>query len=116
MPRLSIGGDVLQLKHALEKLGVPLFDAEAAPLRGGLIEEDLPMWVSSVSHKAVINLDEKGTTAAAVTVVEADELAEPEPLAPFEMICDKPFAFVLYVDTTDGGWQVLFIGIVNQPQ
>jgi hypothetical protein len=39
----------------------------------------------------------------------------PQPSDPFEMICDTPFVFVLYEHTYDGGSQVLFTGIVNQP-
>ena len=119
LPRFSIEGDILQLRDALMALGVPLFDAEAAYLTGGLIEEDLPMWVSSVSHKAVIDLDEEGTTAAAVTVMAMGLGAAPpdeeDVPVPFEMICDKPFVFILYAFTYDGGRQVLFTGVVNQP-
>jgi len=31
------------------------------------------------------------------------------------MICDRPFVFILYRQTHDGGTQVLFTGVVNQP-
>ena len=37
------------------------------------------------------------------------------PENPFEMICDRPFVFVLCGATKDGGDQVLFTGIVNDP-
>lgn len=40
----------------------------------------------------------------------------PGPAKPFEMICDKPFVFILYRPTRDGRNQVLFTGAVNQPQ
>ena len=118
LPRFSIDGDIMQLTGALAALGVPLFNQVSAPLTGGLIEEDLPMWISSVSHKAVIELDELGTTAAAVTIMAMEGSApfpDDEPLPPFEMVCDKPFAFVLYSYTYDAGRQVLFTGVVNQP-
>jgi serpin B len=119
LPRFSINGDVIDLKDALKALGVNLFDSAAAPLTGGLIEEAFPMWVSAAVQKAVIDLDEKGTTAAAVTVIMMEAGAampeEKDPLEPFEMICDKPFAFVLYGRTFDGGSQVLFTGVVNEP-
>ncbi|MDR0819540.1 MAG: hypothetical protein LBN43_08230 [Oscillospiraceae bacterium] len=39
-----------------------------------------------------------------------------QPTEPFEMTCDKPFVFVLYERTYDGGNQVLFTGVVNNPQ
>ena len=68
LPRFSIQNDIKGLKEALQLLGVPLFDKESAPLTGGLIEEDMRVWVSDAIQKAVIQVDEKGTTAAAVTV------------------------------------------------
>ena len=114
LPRFSIDSG-MELKDTLTALGVPLFDEQKAPLTGGLIKEEIPVWLSSASHKAVIKVDEKGTTAAAVTVMAAATSAMPIPTEPFEMICNKPFIFVLYENTYDGGQQVLFTGIVNQP-
>ena len=94
---------------------MPLFDNKASTLNG-LIEENTPVWLSGAVQKAVIDVDEKGTTAAAVTVMPADAGAPlPPTTEPFEMICDRPFAFVLYGHTYDGGNQILFTGIVNQP-
>ena len=115
LPRFSIESGIMSLRSALAALGVPLFDASAAPLTGGLIEENVPVWISDAVQKAVIKVDEKGTTAAAVTVLAAPGDAPPQPTEPFEMICDKPFVFVLYNHTYDGGFQVLFTGVVNQP-
>lgn len=118
LPRFSIDSGVIRLNDTLTALGVPLFDEDAAPLTGGLIEEDLSLWLSEALYKAVIEVDEKGTTAAAVTVMQAAASAaphEPEPTKPFEMICNKPFVFVLYSRTSDGGEQILFTGMVNRP-
>lgn len=115
LPRFSLESDVMDMTDALISLGVPLFDAEKAPLTGGLIEEDIPVWVSGAVQKAMIDVDEKGTTAAAVTVMPVAGAGLPEPTEPFEMVCDKPFAFVLYGSTYDGGAQVLFTGIVGNP-
>jgi serine protease inhibitor len=66
----------------------------------------------------VIKVDEKGTTAVAVTIFSMDATsAGPDelPKVPFEMICNKPFVFILYDYTHDGGMQVLFTGMVNRP-
>ena len=115
LPRFKIASDVMDIKDALISLGVPLFDDVTTPLTGGLIEEKLPVWLSGAVQKAYIEVDEKGTTAAAVTVLMADGAGMPEPTAPFEMICDRPFVFVLYEHTYDGGCQVLFTGVVNEP-
>lgn len=116
LPRFSITSDAMELSDTLSALGLSfLFDAGSAPLTGGLVEENVPVWLSGVTHKAVIEVDEKGTTAAAVTVMAMAGGMPPEPAEPFEMICDRPFAFVLCSRTTDGGNQVLFTGVVNQP-
>jgi serpin B len=116
LPRFSIESTIDDLKEALMALGVPLFNGETAPLTVGLIEEPLSVWLSKAIQKAVIKVDEKGTTAAAVTVMAGDGAAgPPPPTKPFEMICDKPFVFILYAYTYDGGSQILFTGVVNQP-
>jgi len=115
LPRFSIEGDTINLKKALEKLGVPLFNEATAPLTGGLIQEGLPVFLSDAMQKALIKVDEKGTTAAAVTLMTAAATGMPVPTTPFEMICNKPFVFILYDYTYDGGNQILFTGVVNQP-
>jgi serpin B len=117
LPRFTIESEVMELKDILTALGVPLFDEEEAPLTGGLLEEDyIDVWASSAVQKAMIEVDEKGTTAAAVTVISM--VGNGMPMLPpetFEMICNKPFVFVLYGRTYDGWAQVLFTGVVNEP-
>jgi len=115
LPRFTVESGIMPLKDVLESMGVPLFNGETAPLTGGLIEESLRVWVSDAVQKAVIEVDEKGTTAAAVTVMQIVGTSLPMPTEPFEMICDRPFVFILYRHTHDGGSQALFTGIVNRP-
>ena len=111
LPRFKIDSGAMKLQNSLEALGVPLFDPAAAPLTGGLIEENIGVYVGDAVQKAMIEVDEKGTTAAAVTVIMTYAAsAMPTPTKPFEMVCDKPFAFVLY----GSGGQILFTGVVNQ--
>ena len=109
LPRFSIDSGVTDLADALTALGVPLFDPGTAPL-SGLVQEDIPVWLSGAVQKAVIEVDEKGTTAAAVTVMMMAGSAMPEPTKPFRMVCDKPFVFVL----CGNGGHILFTGVVNQ--
>ena len=113
LPRFSIDTDVRGLKEVLEALGVPLFDAKSAPLTDGIIEEDMPVWLSNALHKAIIRVDEKGTTAAAVTATILVTGAMSEPTKAFEMVCSKPFAFILYERSYKGNSQILFTGIVQ---
>ena len=111
LPRFSIENDTMDLKESLEALGVPLFEEDSIT---GLIQE-YPLYLTAAVQKALIRVDEKGTTAAAVTVMAASNTSMPPPNVPFEMICDRPFMFILYDYTYEGGAQILFTGIVNQP-
>ncbi|GBU22857.1 serine proteinase inhibitor [Fibrobacteres bacterium R8-0-B4] len=90
LPRFSIDNDVNGLLNGLKALGVPLFDVQEGPITN-LIEEKIRLAVTSVAQKAVIKVDEKGTTAAAVTVMGMGGTSIPQPERRFEMICDRPF-------------------------
>ena len=62
-------------------------------------------------HKAVIEVNEKGSEAAAATVVEMVESAMPEEEM-IEFIVDRPFFFVIADDRSGA---VLFMGKVVSP-
>jgi serpin B len=112
LPRFSIENGTMDLSESLKALGVPLFEEDSIT---GLIQE-YPLYISAAIQKALIKVDEKGTTAAAVTVIIAENTsAGPQPNVPFEMICDRPFMFILYDYTYENGAQILFTGVVNQP-
>ncbi|MDR3160963.1 MAG: hypothetical protein LBU28_05040 [Spirochaetaceae bacterium] len=113
LPRFSIKGDVMVLNDVLISLGLPLFEAGSLP---GVIQETA-LQLTGVAQKAVIEVDEKGTTAAAVTLLPMASSAGPQdpPEKTFEMICDKPFVFVLYDRGSGGSEQVVFTGMVNKP-
>lgn len=113
LPRFEVESDVLKLNDCLKALGVPLLDDISTPITG-LLEGDA-LFISEAVQKTSIQVDEKGTTAAAVTVMGMAEGAVPEQGTPFDMNCSSPFVFVLYGDTRDGGSQVLFTGMINQP-
>lgn len=104
----------LRLGDVLSALGVPLFDGAQAALTGGLVEGETPLFLTDAVQKAIIDVNEEGVTAGAVTVMDAG-MGGPEPTEPFEMICNKPFVFLLTGYTCDGGELILFSGIVNDP-
>ena len=116
LPRFSIENEVDGLKEALATMGIPLFEGNA-PVLTGLVEGHTALSLSDAIQKATIRVDENGTTAAAVFYAGAAACEGPyiDPAEPFEMICDRPFVFILYDLTHDGGYQVLFTGVVNQP-
>jgi serine protease inhibitor len=73
------------------------------------------VWISGAVQKALIEIDEFGAAAAAVTLMAmAGGAAQPRTEL-FEMDCDKPFVFVLYTDCEENETRVLFTGIVNRP-
>lgn len=113
LPRFEVHSGVMSLSGVLEALEVPLLDATDPPLDALVDGESL--YLSQAVQSATIRVDEKGTTAAAVTVVMTTGTALPEPTAPFEMVCDSPFVFILLGDSAGGSQQVLFTGVVNDP-
>lgn len=74
---------------------------------------DEPLFISEVKQKSYVDVDEKGTEAAAVTTVGMEALSvRREPPNRFEMIVDRPFLFVI---SDTGSGSILFMGIVNDP-
>jgi serine protease inhibitor len=67
------------------------------------------IFLSEAFQKAVIEVDEKGTKAAAVTALIVAATGMIMPQGNFEMICDRPFVYTISA-SIDGQQQVLFIG------
>ena len=70
------------------------------------ISQSMGLFISDVLHKATITVDEKGTEAAAATMVAMQESM------PGELMIDKPFLFAIRHDPTDS---ILFMGRVLKP-
>lgn len=101
------------LKEILKSLGMPsVFHENSAEFKN-MIESDEKVYVSKVFQNAMIEVDEKGTEAAAVTVLEMNTTEMPiEPEEIPVMNCNKPFMFVIK-DNLSGC--DLFIGVVQNP-
>jgi serpin B len=107
LPRLKLEYGI-DLKQPLTKLGLRrTFDhtAEFTDV------SDPGIFVDRTLHKAVVEVNEEGTVAAASTVVAAPTLAI-ERGKPFNMIVDHPFFFAI-CDRPTG--LILFLGIVQEP-
>ncbi|XP_034431621.1 protein Z-dependent protease inhibitor isoform X1 [Hippoglossus hippoglossus] len=93
------------LHHILPDMGMPSIFSNSANLtrlsKGGAIK------VSEVLHKAVIDVDETGTTAATVTAIGIT----PYSLPPTFTI-NRPFFFFIYHEDTN---TLLFMGRVTDP-
>ncbi|MDH3713616.1 MAG: serpin family protein [Gammaproteobacteria bacterium] len=103
----------LMLADVLQEMGMRLAFSDAADFSG--ITNKAPLMIGQVLHEAFINLDEKGTEAAAATAL-AMVLgeAEPEELPPvIEFHADHPFLFAI-AEQANGA--LLFLGRVKNPQ
>ena len=103
IPRFEMEYGIKSLKNALIRLGMEeAFDmyANFDGIRPGIFIED-------VLHKAVIEVNEQGSEAAAATVVIVAESAVMDPPS---FIADRPFLFVIANEEADS---ILFMGKVQ---
>lgn len=109
LPRFRLATEYL-LKGAFAKLGLTSpFSPLSADFTGmGGAKGDL--WVDEVIHKAVVEVDETGTKAAAVTgIVMRTTAFRPDDM-PVAFHCDQPFLLVIRSGPT-----ILFLGRVSDP-
>ncbi|KIH49343.1 hypothetical protein ANCDUO_20582 [Ancylostoma duodenale] len=91
IPKMKIETD-FELKQALIAMGVTEMFSDNADLTG--ISKAPPLKVSDAAHKAIIEVDEQGTTAAASTFIKMVPLSA-RLTQPIKFVADHPFIFVL---------------------
>jgi serpin B len=116
LPKFKNEGRYL-LKEVLQKLGVKLAFTEEADFSGMTISSDEKkedICIDSVIHQSFIELNEKGTEAAAATAVVArmTSTALPGKTEPVDFRADHPFIYCLMDDTTG---TILFMGRLVEP-
>ena len=95
----------------LAALGVNAAYSDNAEFRAMLTDDSEPVKIGTVIHKAMIEVDRKGTKAAAATIVEMDsESAMELPEEPTYIRLDRPFVYAI-VDTETG--VPVFLGAQN---
>jgi serpin B len=98
------------LKKVLTALGMPRAFETDADFSG--IHTGDPLYIGTVIHQANIDVDEKGTEAAAATAVGMDTGGGPSPIKEITLRLDRPFLF--FVRDVETG-AVLFMGRVTDP-
>lgn len=73
--------------------------------------ENLPVFLSQAKHSARVTIDEDGCTAAAFTVLMANEMSIRPPDGILQLNLNRPFAFIIMSETN----LPLFIGSVYEP-
>jgi serpin B len=104
LPKFKFSYSVL-LNGPLTDLGLGIAFTSGADF--SLISSTAPPVISKVTHKAYVETDETGTTAAAVTTVVMATTA-PAPIPPI----NRPFMFAIREESSG---LILFTGAVNDP-
>lgn len=113
LPRFTLEYEV-SLKKVLSQLGMPIaFDKQRADFHPMcILKPNENAYISEVRHKTFIEVNEKGTEAAAATGVVMMKVTSVMPTERFRMICDRPF-FLAISDAETGA--ILFLGAVRTP-
>jgi serpin B len=100
-----------ELSKVLKAAGMPCaFEDNCADFKS-MIEQNAV--ISRVLHKTYLEVNEKGTEAAAATAIEMSVTSAPmNPKPPFDMVCDRPFVVAIRDNKTDA---ILFIGAIVDP-
>lgn len=106
VPRFDFETD-LDLVELLGTMGMRHPFSGAADFSGMTGAKEL--FISDALHRANITVDEKGTEAAAVTMLVMPVSERPQPV---EMTADRPFIFVIAERETG---EILFLGRVSDP-
>jgi serpin B len=117
LPRFNIAFKA-DLVAAFKQAGMSKAFGAEADFSGisGQPPSQMPIRIGQIVHRAVVEVAEKGTEAAAATAVEIRALAirsRPGPGAPEPFHVDRPFLFYVVDDTTGA---ILFHGRISDPR
>jgi serpin B len=109
LPKFRIEYGVKRLNNALGRLGMGIAFTDAADFRGIADSPLFDLFIDFVDHKAVIEVNEEGTEAAAATVVGigiTSVITKPR------FIVNRPFFFAIRDDRSR---TILFMGKIENP-
>jgi serpin B len=110
LPKLKVEYGKVDLKDALMRMGMGVaFNRESADFSRIADVSPEHLFIAFVDHKAVVEVNEKGTEAAAVTNVGIVVTATP---VRTEFTVDRPYMFVIRDDRSGA---ILFSGLINDP-
>ena len=110
LPRFSLD-EKLSLADVLGEMGMrDLFAQGVADLSG--LDGSKELFVSKILHRAVVEVNEKGTEAAAATAVVTMMRSAPLPVKEVNFRADRPFLFFIRDKATRS---ILFLGRLAKP-
>ncbi|NWW48354.1 A1AT2 antiproteinase, partial [Pedionomus torquatus] len=108
LPKFSISGSY-DVKSLFEKMGVTEVFSDQADLSG--VAENTLLKVSKAIHKAMVDVSENGTEAAALTLLEIMPMHSQFPPPPYIKF-NRPFLMIIIDKTTHS---ILFMGKIVNP-
>ncbi len=115
IPKFKLEYELSDIKKMLESLGmVDAFDPMLADF-SGIMEPEVQelIFIYDIIHKAMVEINEEGTEAAASTaVIIGRETSAVPPSEPILFRADKPFIFMI-IHKPSGS--LLFVGKMNDP-
>ncbi|KAI3388953.1 hypothetical protein SNEBB_002864 [Seison nebaliae] len=108
LPKFKIETSESMVKN-FQKLGVSRCFNDKSDFTGIAKEEEL--YISEILHKAVIDVNEEGTEAAAATAVMM--MTRCAMVQPMEIVCNRPFQYFIYDEQQN---MILFAGHFANPQ
>ena len=115
LPMFKYDYSISDFIKLLNNLGITtVFDPYNADLSNMIKKDGENFYVSEAIHKTHIDLNEKGTKAAAVTafIIEKNSAMPQEESKIIEIKFDKPFAYMIRDSKTK---EILFFGVVYEP-
>lgn len=106
LPKFEIQYGTKELKDSLIKIGMKEAFTHNANFKG--IRDEI--YISNVVHQAKIEVNEKGSEAAAATIVQADGAAAPIIVNTKEFLANRPFVFI--IEDEESG-NILFMGTLK---
>ncbi|CAN6215226.1 unnamed protein product [Urochloa humidicola] len=114
--KMTFSRELAGVLHALG-LKATLDHEQAADDLSGIIDKEsgaaagsmLPLMIDGIHHKAVVEVNEEGTVAAAVTYARLGRSADPRPMTRVDFVADHPFVFFLMEEVSGA---VVFAGCV----
>jgi len=116
LPRFKASHTASNLASRFQAAGMSdAFDPAAADFSGmtGRSRAEAPLHLQRILHRAVIDVTEEGTEAAAATVVVPFITAAPVEAEPVPFRVDRPFEFFIHDSTINS---ILFQGRIIDPR
>jgi serine protease inhibitor len=112
LPKFKVDYGVT-LNQALSNLGMGIAFDEYRAQFTRMIDASHRLFIGSVLHKTLLEVDEEGSTAGAATGTQMQAAAIMQPREDFNLVFDRPFLAAI---TDQESGTILFLGIIGDPK